>query len=632
MRFRKHEKAATRATHRLLLQFALVVVGLVLAVNAVLALVWWLVVPFASALPQHFIATNTFLVLLYVVGGCAVETSRLADGGAHVARMAGAREAQPGRGSELGRLEQRFVNVVQEMAIASGQQPAPAAWVLARDDAINAFAAGWGADDSVVAVSRGALERLTRAELQGVVAHECSHLVHGDGPLNMRLVGMVWGLQLIWNLGQALMAPDDVGRRGALFPVGVALLCVGSLGWLAGRVLQAAVSRQREFLADASAVKYTRDIEGLGGALRKLADQQRVGRARLASIEAESLSHLFFAPTGWFGHSHPLLATHPPLAERIARIYGHEVDPIEARVLPAPAEDEPLHPALMALLTGRAPAVIGAAVPVQAEAFENDALQRPDHFDAAAREAEALARIGRWYGPGEWQAAMLALSLPAFAPDDDLAIWHAATADLGVAEAVRTEIAALRAPARRRVFVQLIERASGWSATLRIARCRELLQTRWSRWPSGSGRHWQAFVLHRCLHGPHPAAPHRAPADGLAVHAAACHAATVMLTPALGLPPELATAWQRAALQELARLSPAPPRGPGAGLAPATPVPTLRLALRVRRLSPMQRPQLLWAWLQATQATGALAHASAVDALHLACVVLDLPVPEALGA
>ena len=176
------------------------------------------------------------------------------------------------------------------MALASGQRPPPQAWVLPRDDAINAWPPAGSADDAVVVVTRGALERLTRAELQGVVAHEFSHIVHGDTRLNMRLVGLVWGLQMVWGLGVSMWSADEHGRRhaGALF--GLGLMAVGSLGWLAGRLLQAAVSRQREFLADASAVKYSRHVDGLGGALRKIADQQARRVRGLASAHAASLA------------------------------------------------------------------------------------------------------------------------------------------------------------------------------------------------------------------------------------------------------------------------------------------------------------------------------------------------------
>jgi len=628
MRFREHEEAAGRSTQQLLGLFAFVVAGMVVAVNLALALVWW-ALPLTHSLPHYFVATNTGLVLLYVLGGCAVENSRLSEGGAHVARMAGARQAQPGRGSELGRLEQRFVNVVQEMAIASGQRPPPAAWVMAHDDAINAFAAGWRPDDAVVAVSRGALERLTRAELQGVVAHEFSHLAHGDSALNMRLVGMVWGLQLIWTLGQAMMAPDERGQRRAVFLVGLALVGAGALGWVAGRMLQAAVSRQREFLADASAVKYTRDVEGLGGALRKLADQASRGMAGLTGVQTDSLSHLFFATPSGRGRLHAWFATHPPLAERIARLYGHEVDPIDARVLPLPADDEPVHPAIVALQSRRADVVIGRAVPRQAEAYRNDALQKPAHFDAAAREADALARIDRRHGPGEWQAAMLALAWPGDLADaacDDA--WALATEGLAVAGAVRAEASALRPPARRRVLEAMIERALEWAPELRRQRWRELRRRRWPDEPHYGPRSWWLLVLrHRLL-----AAPSRADArDPMARRVAEAHAATRALALALGVTPDHARAWLQAATQALADMDLPLPAGPGAGLAPLWAAPTLHAALRVRRVAPMQRALLIRAWLQAARGAGLDDRASpALDALHLACLALEVPVPDVL--
>ena len=198
MRFRAHQDAAQASTRRLLVLFVLVVAVLVAAVNAVLAVAYWISVPFVG-FPDWFFETNSGLVLLYVLGGCWFETLRLRDGGAHVARMAGGRLVQTSGQHSADRLERRFANIVQEMALAS-RMPPPGAWVLPREEAINAFAAGWTPDDAVVAVTRGALQRLTREELQGVVAHEFSHLVHGDTRLNMRLVGLVWGLQLLFML------------------------------------------------------------------------------------------------------------------------------------------------------------------------------------------------------------------------------------------------------------------------------------------------------------------------------------------------------------------------------------------------------------------------------------------------
>ncbi len=364
MRFRRHQEAAEQQTRQLIAMFVLVVIGLVVAVNLVLALIYWITVPFARGLPTYFIETNTGLVLLFVLGGCYVESMRLHKGGPHVAELAGARPAQPGGNDEHARREQRFVNVVQEMAIASGQRPAPQAWVLPRDDAINALAAGWQGEDAVVVVTRGALERLTRAELQGVVAHELSHIVHGDTRLNMRLVGLVWGLQMIWGLGLSLWSEDEQGRRhaGALF--GLGLMAVGSLGWLAGRLLQAAVSRQREFLADASAVKFARHVDGLGGALRKIADQQVRRVKGLASAHAASLAHLLLssdvASRGGWRRS---LATHPPLAERLSRLYGRSFAADEmllaADRLAMEHADEPAIAMLAPALVRRSPRASG---------------------------------------------------------------------------------------------------------------------------------------------------------------------------------------------------------------------------------------------------------------------------------
>ena len=626
MRFRQHERTAQLSTLRLLSLFGLVLIGLLLAVNGVLALIYWLTIPYARGYPNLFFETNCALVLLFVLGGCWVETVRLREGGAHVARMAGGREVQLSAGGELGLLERRFANTVQEMAIAAGHGGVPAAWVLPRDDAINAFAAGWDDGDALIAVTRGALERLTRAELQGVVAHEFSHLRHGDTRLNMRLIGLVWGLQMIWGLGVSLWEPDSEGRRGAGTLFGLGLMAVGSLGWAAGRLLQAAVSRQREFLADASAVKYTRVVDGLGGALRKIADQQMHNRSALQS-NASSMAHLLLSNRGAGGGWRALWHTHPTLAERLHRLYGHEVLPLAAQVLAVDLDAaEPLM-RLAPSATGRADSADVSASP---ESERHDALQNPASFDAAAREQEALARIGRWHGPGEWQAGMLALAIDAEAPDRELAwaAWQAATADLGVAATVRLETEALGANARRQVFTLLVQRARSTAA----APCRALrsaLMKRWAALPPTPALRWRALALSLLL-GVRMRRARPAHA-GLAQHAEAAHAATGLLASSLGAEPEACQRWHNAAVQALMAMDVAPPRGPAAGLAPATLAHSLQLALRLRRLSPMQRPLLLRAWLVAATQSGLQHHAGCGDALHLACLLLDVPVPETLA-
>lgn len=640
MRFRRHQEAAQQSTRQLLLLFVLVLVGLVVSVNLVLAGIYFATVPFARSLPRLFVETNTALVLLFVLGGCWIESMRLSKGGPHVAELAGARPVNASGGDESARRERRFANVVQEMALASGQRPPPQAWVLPRDDAINAMAAGWGADDAVVVVTRGALERLTRAELQGVVAHEFSHIVHGDTRLNMRLVGLVWGLQMIWGLGVSMWSADEHGRRhaGALF--GLGLMAVGLLGWLAGRLLQAAVSRQREFLADASAVKYSRHVDGLGGALRKIADQQARRMRGLASAHAASLQHLLLSGDARSrGSWRTWLATHPSLSDRLTRLYGHPLpeseliltaDPVPMD-LPEP-EPAPALPVSRMVAGGDAPRpwAEGAAAP---EAHAHDPLQRTALQEAPAREQEAVERIGRWHGPGEWQAAMLALGVAGDRSPDAAGrwrAWQAATADLGVAAAVRAEVDALGPMVRRQVFEDLAARAAAAAPAAR----RQLWQGWSARWRAmeGQARHqparaWRALVLRHAL-GPRHDRPARAT---LASLSASVHAATEAMAPCLGGHDDEQRAWRARVLQGLQAFDLPPPRGPAAGLAPSVSSRRALLpALRVRRLSPMQRPLLLRAWVEAAQGLGLLERVEAVDALQLACQALQVPVPPAL--
>ena len=326
MRFFEQQRQARAQTVRLLLLFALTLLVLVIVVNAALALTWRLVAWQEAAYPAYFFYINTGVTLLFVLGGWWIESSNLAGGGQHMARRVGARPAKVlGPLSRLGSedAEQKFCNIVSELAIAASMK-APTPMVLDRVDAINAFACGWDQDDAVVAVTQGALDYLTRDELQGLVAHEFSHIREGDMQLNMRLAGMVSGLEMIFNLGRTMCEPDDIGRRSFLALPGFAIQATGSLGWLAGRALKAAVSRQREYLADARAVQFTRSKDGLGGVLRKALGQGYADEALHPSIQHMLL--LGSEQSRW-------LATHPPIAERIRRIYGHTMGALESREL-----------------------------------------------------------------------------------------------------------------------------------------------------------------------------------------------------------------------------------------------------------------------------------------------------------
>ncbi|HMN92905.1 MAG TPA: M48 family metalloprotease [Hydrogenophaga sp.] len=325
MRFFEFQRDARGRTRRLLVAFTVTVLLLVLAVNLALALAWGLTwgfwMPGGFSLPRHFVLVNTGVTLLFVLGGWWVETTRLSDGGGvRLAEQMGARPAQPSGGLD----EQRFVNIVHEMAIASGlKRPSP--MVVARDAGINAFATGWNEDDAVVAVTQGALDHLTRQELQGLVAHEFSHIGEGDTRLNMRLAGMVFGLEMIYRMGQQLFEPDARGRRTLAALIGLAIMVAGWLGWVAGHALQAAVSRQREYLADARAVQWTRSRDGLGGVLRKVLAQQRAGV--VSRPIGSTMQHMLLVGNEPGAVAH-WLDSHPTLEQRIRRIYGRTLGPL----------------------------------------------------------------------------------------------------------------------------------------------------------------------------------------------------------------------------------------------------------------------------------------------------------------
>lgn len=317
MDFYARQAGARRRTGWLLFAFVVAVTAVVLALDAViLALVGYE--------PQR--ATAFALVILSVILlGSLYRTMQLREGGGVVARSLGGVRVDRDSTDPARR---RLLNIVEEMAIASGV-PMPEVYVLEQETTINAFAAGHTAANAAIAVTQGAVERLTRDELQGVVAHEFSHLLNGDMRLNLQLLGWVFGLFALALIGRTVLRHVSRLRRGSsaiglIGLVAVAALVLGWLGQLAGRILQAAVSRQRERLADASAVQFTRHPEGLKGALLKTAGPG--GGSLLASEAADEVAHMLFAPG-----TRRLFATHPPLVERL-----HALDPrFDAGSLPA---------------------------------------------------------------------------------------------------------------------------------------------------------------------------------------------------------------------------------------------------------------------------------------------------------
>ena len=265
-------------------------------------------------------AMTTGGVLLVVTLGSLMKAAQLASGGASVALMLDGREVHR-ETTDL--RERRLLNVVEEMAIASGI-PVPPAYILP-EEGINAFASGHSPDDSIIAVSRGCLEYLTRDELQGVVAHEFSHILNGDVRLNLRIVALIFGIMALSQIGWIIMrtsssrrSSDKKDNSGGIRLLGLGLYLLGLGGAFFGWLIQAAVSRQREFLADASAVQFTRNPEGIAGALKKIGGLE-VG-SRINNPHASEISHMFLADAFSGSRFLDLFATHPPLEERILRL------------------------------------------------------------------------------------------------------------------------------------------------------------------------------------------------------------------------------------------------------------------------------------------------------------------------
>ena len=373
MDFFEHQERARKSSQRLVLLFALAVAGIVASVY--LTVMLFVVIKLNGQLWEPRAFSVIAVAVLAVVGaGSLYKVAQLNGGGAVVARRLGGRHVDPGSTDPL---ERRVLNVVQEMAIASGTA-VPDVYVLDSEPGINAFAAGHGGGDAVIGVTRGAMEKLTRDELQGVMGHEFSHLLNGDMKLNLRLMGVIHGILLIGIIGRVLMHGGGGGRSrrskdgGAQIALlGLALFAIGYLGTLFGNLIKAAVSRQREFLADASAVQFTRNPEGISHALAKIGGLAQ--GSRMASSLAAEASHMFFGD-GMVHRISSVMATHPPLPERIVRIDPSFAGRFEAVaedfIAPPDADEARLGVPALAGAAGLAPVSDGVrkAMPAQTEA------------------------------------------------------------------------------------------------------------------------------------------------------------------------------------------------------------------------------------------------------------------------
>lgn len=343
---------ARRQTTRLLIMFGLSVIAIIVALYLVLAIGITGIEQEQNpdALQQTLWQPVLFLWValgtIVVVGlGSLYKISELSAGGEQIAAMLGGRLVNP-QTNNLD--ERRLLNVVEEMALASGIA-VPPVYILDNESGINAFAAGHQPGDAIVAVSAGGLRYLNREELQGVMAHEFSHILNGDMRLNLRLIGIVYGILVLAVIGFYTMRIAGVASTGnsrksggtvGIFLFGIVMLILGYIGVFFGHLIKSAISRQREFLADASAVQFTRDPGGIAGALKKIGGMAE--GSKISDAHAEEISHMFFS-NALAGSFMNLFATHPPLAQRIKALEPNfdgifpKVQPLTSRAKKAKA-------------------------------------------------------------------------------------------------------------------------------------------------------------------------------------------------------------------------------------------------------------------------------------------------------
>jgi Zn-dependent protease with chaperone function len=363
-------------------------------------------------------------VMTVVLIGSIYKIIVLSKGGEKVAEMLGGKPVDPNTNDPDKR---RLLNVVEEMAIASGLT-VPRVYVLEHEKGINAFAAGITPGNAVVAVTSGCMKHLNRDELQGVVAHEFSHILNGDMRLNIRLIGVINGILIIAMIGRAILrgmssrrsrSSSKKGSGGmASVVLGLALVIVGYIGVFFGKLIKSAVSRQREFLADAAAVQFTRNPSGIGSALMKIAELK--AGSRIADRHAEEASHLFFS-NGLSKAFLQLLSTHPPIMERIRRIDPHLIDMSAAEmakqsasVPSATAEERLSFQATSGLMSDELMALVGNPQPEHLVISKKILSDLPPLLSEAAHEpfgARALVYcllINREKGAKENQISRLA--------------------------------------------------------------------------------------------------------------------------------------------------------------------------------------------------------------------------------
>ena len=408
MNFFEHQDRARRQTVYLIFLFAIAIVGTILALYAVLAIAVATELKTSFWQPEMLILIS-IIVIVTVAIGSAIKLWKLRAGGKIIAFSMGGRLVNSNTQDEL---ERRLLNVVEEMAIASGVS-VPPVYLMDYEPGINAFAAGFTINDAVIGVTRGSLEQLSREQLQGVIAHEFSHIIHGDMRLNLYLIGVVQGILLIHLCGRELLRLINNGpsskrkKQGLIVIAALALFVIGYIGFICGRLIKSAIGRQREFLADASAVQYTRNPWGISGALRQIGGLK--AGSKIKAPKAEEASHLFFGEAvkslEFYASINRLLATHPPLEERIKRLENLPDAALSPGEIPSatpeieswetntsagfqPSETITMHAAPESIVTK-----IGSTDPAYLNYARSLLTQLPDALQTAVREASGAAAI-----------------------------------------------------------------------------------------------------------------------------------------------------------------------------------------------------------------------------------------------
>ena len=444
MDFFERQEIARRNTKLLEVYFVLAVIGIILTTYLAFAVFFG----YLGLRHHDFLASSNYGFFwnpkLFL--GVALGTLAVIIGGSAFKNFPARRRRQRGRREMLGGRpisantrdadERKLLNVVEEMAIASGT-PIPQVYVLPEENGINAFAAGHSTSDMVICATRGCLKYLTRDELQGVIGHEFSHILNGDMKLNLRLMGLVFGILCLAMMGRILLDTRGSSRdRNPLPLVGLALLAIGGLGVFFGKLIKSAVSRQREFLADASSVQFTRNPAGLSSALQKVGG---VG-SRIDDPNAEDASHFFFA-NGLRESFAGIFSTHPPLEDRIraldpswdGKFKSVEVQPVYDREQQRQAtENRPVRPPqlddllggravapTLFPLTGAVGAAIGAGILMQAGAPTAQHLsyaadwrsKLPETLSTAARDPMSAVALILCAAPEQGTNAMRKMQL-----------------------------------------------------------------------------------------------------------------------------------------------------------------------------------------------------------------------------